>query len=90
MSHDVYPLPALLTRAVPLGLICSRETLKSGHSSGKRYIETFLSYTLSSSYESAKVALRDFLSCLGAIDSIMVLNRPPISTIGFTVQIDPL
>ena len=26
MSHDVYPLPALLTRGVPLGLICSRET----------------------------------------------------------------
>ena len=32
ISHDVYPLPALLTRAVPVGLICSRETLKSGHS----------------------------------------------------------
>ena len=26
ISHDVYPLPALLTRGVPLGLICSRET----------------------------------------------------------------
>ena len=26
ISHDLYPLPALLTRAVPVGLICSRET----------------------------------------------------------------
>ena len=41
-------------------------------------------------HENSKVALRDFLSCLGFIDSIMVLNRPPISTIGFSVQIDPL
>ena len=79
-----------MARAVPVGLICSRETLKSAHSWGKKYIETFLPYTLSSCHERAKIALRDFLSCLGAIDSIMVLNRPPISTIGFTVQIDPL
>ena len=41
MSHDVYPLPALLTRAVPVGLICSRETLKSGHSSGKNILKHF-------------------------------------------------
>ena len=54
------------------------------------YIKTFLPYTLSSCHESAKNALKDFLSCIGAIDSIMVLNRPPISTIGYTVQIDPL
>ena len=32
ISHDVYPLRALLTRAVLVGLICSRETLKSGNS----------------------------------------------------------
>ena len=32
ISHDVYPLPALLRKEVPGGLICSRETLKSGHS----------------------------------------------------------
>ena len=49
------------------------------------YIKTFLPYTLSSCHESAKIALKDFLSCIGAIDSIMVLNRPPILTIGFTV-----
>ena len=41
ISNDVYPLPALLTRAVPVGLICSRETLKSGHSSGKNILKHF-------------------------------------------------
>ena len=88
ISHDVYPLRALMAREVPVGLICSRETLKSGHSWGKKYIEAFLPYTLSSCHESAKVALREFLSCLAAIDSNMV--HPPISAIGFTVQIEPL
>ena len=32
ISHDVHPLPALLRKELPGGLICSRETLKSGHS----------------------------------------------------------
>ena len=45
------------------------------------YIKTFLPYTLSSCHESAKIAVKDFLSCLEAIDSIMVLNRPAILTI---------
>ena len=61
-SHDVYPLPALLTRAVPLGLICSRETREAKKKN--MYFKTFLPHTLSSCNESAKNALNDFLSCL--------------------------
>ena len=72
ISHDVYPLPALLARAVPDELMCSRETLKSAHSSGKKK-----NYR-TPCHESTKIALEDFSSCLEAIDSIMVLNRPLI------------
>ena len=41
MSHDVYPLGALLTKGVSFVLIYSRETLKSGHLCGKNILKHF-------------------------------------------------